>query len=86
MILILLLSSADFFFKINYFKASFRNMFRVSNSLYIDQGRRSTGTHARIQKVLSEGGGGGGSNHDNVFFCMFEGVKFNRRGKIQILL
>ena len=44
MFLILLLSSADFFFKINFFKASFRSTIRVSNRLYPDQDRRSVGT------------------------------------------
>ena len=40
--LILLLSSADFF-KMNIFKASFRNTIRVSNDLYPEQARRSVG-------------------------------------------
>ena len=44
MILILLLSSVYFFFKIKFFKASFRNAIRVSNGLYPDQDRRSVGT------------------------------------------
>ena len=34
------LSSADFFFKINFLKNSFRNTIRVSNSLDPDQARR----------------------------------------------
>ena len=40
----LLLSSADFFFKINFFKKSFRTTIRVSNSLDPDQDRRSVGS------------------------------------------
>ena len=32
---------ADFLFKINFFKISFKNTIRVSKGLYPDQGRRS---------------------------------------------
>ena len=39
----LLLSSADLI-KVNFFKHSYRNTIRVSNSLYPDQNRRSVGT------------------------------------------
>ena len=44
MILILLLLYADFFCKINFVKASYRNTIRVSGGLYPDQDRRSVGT------------------------------------------
>ena len=39
----LLLSSADFFSKSTFSKNSFRNTIRVSNSLDLDQDRRSVG-------------------------------------------
>ena len=38
-----LLLSADFFFKINFFKKYFRNIIIVSNSLDPDQARHSVG-------------------------------------------
>ena len=41
----ILLSPADFFFKINFSKDSFRNTIRVSNGLGPDQNRRSVGPY-----------------------------------------
>ena len=60
------LRSADFSSKLTVSKISFRNTIRVSNSFDPDQDQNSVGpyldpnclhrlSHARIQKVLSEG-------------------------------
>ena len=43
-VFMLLLSSADFFFKVNIFKKSFRNTIRLSNGFDPDQDRHFVGT------------------------------------------
>ena len=43
MLLQAFLSSADFFFKVNFFKKSLRNTIRVSNSLDPDQAEKNVG-------------------------------------------